>query len=74
MEIKLSDEGEVLTRGGNILGYLKAPDKTVEVLDDDGWFHTGDIGTLDDEGYLKIVDRKKSSSYLRWQEHQPGKP
>ncbi len=59
MEVKLGDDGEVLTRGGNVFhGYLKAPDKTAEALID-GWFHTGDIGILDDEGYLKIVDRKK---------------
>jgi len=60
MEIKLGDEDEVLTRGGNIFqGYLKSPEKTAEALDADGWFHTGDIGVLDDDGYLKIVDRKK---------------
>jgi long-chain acyl-CoA synthetase len=60
VEVELDDDGEVLTRGGNVFrGYLNAPDKTAEVFDDGGWFHTGDIGTLDDEGYLKIVDRKK---------------
>ena len=58
--IKLADDGEVLGAGGNIFqGYYKEPEKTAEALDDEGWLHTGDIGEIDDEGYLKIVDRKK---------------
>jgi len=60
IEIELAEDGEVLCRGGNnFVGYLGQPDKTAEAIDDDGWFHTGDIGEIDDEGYLKIVDRKK---------------
>ncbi len=60
VEMKLGDDGEVLARGGNMFeGYLGLPDKTAETKDEDGWVHTGDIGELDDEGYLKIVDRKK---------------
>ncbi len=60
VEVALAEDGEVICRGGNIFrGYLNLPDKTAEVLDADGWFHSGDIGEFDDEGYLKIVDRKK---------------
>ena len=60
VEMKLADDGEVLARGGNMFtGYLGLPDKTAETIDDEGWVHTGDIGIIDDEGYLKIVDRKK---------------
>ncbi|MEO2169020.1 MAG: long-chain fatty acid--CoA ligase, partial [bacterium] len=59
-EVTLGGDGEVLARGGNIFqGYLNAPEKTAEALDEEGWLHTGDIGEFDDEGYLKIVDRKK---------------
>jgi long-chain acyl-CoA synthetase len=58
--VRLGDDGEVLARGGNIFrGYLNDPDRTDETLDDEGFLHTGDIGELDADGYLKIVDRKK---------------
>jgi long-chain acyl-CoA synthetase len=60
IEIKLAEDGEVLVRGASIMaGYRNMPDKTAETIDPDGWLSTGDIGELDDEGYLKIVDRKK---------------
>ena len=59
MEIALAEDGEVICRGGNVfVGYFKQPDKTAETVID-GWLHTGDIGELDADGYLKIVDRKK---------------
>jgi long-chain acyl-CoA synthetase len=53
-------DGEVLLRGGNIFtGYLDDPDQTAQALDPQGWLHTGDVGTIDEDGYLRIVDRKK---------------
>ncbi len=59
MEVKIAEDGEVICRGGNVFqGYLKQPDKTAETIID-GWLHSGDIGEMDDEGYVKIVDRKK---------------
>jgi long-subunit acyl-CoA synthetase (AMP-forming) len=60
IEIKLAEDGEVLVRSDVVMiGYRNMPEKTAEAVDDDGWLHTGDIGQFDEDGYLKIVDRKK---------------
>ncbi|MFD3746657.1 FadD3 family acyl-CoA ligase [Nocardia sp. NPDC058633] len=59
-ELSLSEAGEVLLRGPNVmLGYLDDPEATAEAIDADGWLHTGDIGVVDERGYLKITDRLK---------------
>lgn len=61
VEVKIAADGEILARGPNImLGYYKKPVETKEVIDDQGWFHTGDIGLLTDENFLVVTDRKKS--------------
>ncbi|MDA3905304.1 MAG: long-chain fatty acid--CoA ligase [Bacteroidales bacterium] len=60
VEVMIAEDGEILTKGPHImLGYYKAPDLTAEVIDEEGWFHTGDIGIIEDGKYLKITDRKK---------------
>ncbi len=60
MEIKLDPDGEILVRGvGLMKGYWKRPEATRDAFDPEGWYRTGDLGSLDDQGYLKILDRKK---------------
>jgi long-chain acyl-CoA synthetase len=60
IEVKIAEDGEILARGPlNTPGYLNLPDHTAELLDEDGWLHTGDIGTIDDDGFVSVIDRKK---------------
>jgi long-subunit acyl-CoA synthetase (AMP-forming) len=60
VELRLADDGELLVRGDTVMpGYRNQPEKTAETIDADGWLHTGDIATIDDDGFVRIVDRKK---------------
>jgi long-chain acyl-CoA synthetase len=60
MEVRIADDGEILARGPmNTPGYLNLPEQSAELLDAGGWLHTGDIGTMDDDGFVSVIDRKK---------------
>jgi long-subunit acyl-CoA synthetase (AMP-forming) len=60
VEVRLANDGEVLARGDTVMaGYRNQPERTAETIDSDGWLHSGDIGSFDDDGFLRIIDRKK---------------
>jgi long-chain acyl-CoA synthetase len=60
VQLRIADDGEIFVKGDNVVaGYHNRPEDNAAAFDDDGWFHTGDVGFVDDEGFLRLTDRKK---------------
>lgn len=64
------EDGELCIKGNHVAqGYFKSEEQTKETFDADGWLHTGDLAEIDDEGYVKIIGRKRNSHNFSWKKH-----
>ncbi len=67
-QLKIAKDGKILPKGAHpMLGYYKDPELTAEIIDKDGWLHTGDIGEIINGGYMRITDKKRNIQIIYWQ-------